>query len=153
MLGLAGNLILFVQNGLSLAVVQLEGGVDLAAALDGLFVELVSTALLPVESGLEAVTHMEEKVDGADGVGVGGDAFAIASGLKVDDGRSGGKHTPVNGVGECLLLRKTETGAGRSELRRLLTVSHYGLSSQDKGAKSECGVHARLQRRVWLLVD
>ena len=47
-----------------------ERGVDLAAAFDGLLVELVGTAFGAIKGGLEAVADVEEQVDGADGVGV-----------------------------------------------------------------------------------
>ena len=70
--------------------------------------------------------------------------------LKVQHGRACGKNTPVHRIGESLLLRKAEAGARRRKLRRLLAVSQGG---QGKGAKNCCGVRARLQRRVWLLVS
>ena len=103
MLGLAGDHVFLVQDGFSLGVVQLERGVDLTAALDGLLVEFIGAALFAVEGGLEAVGDMEEQVDGADGVGVGGDALAVAVGLKVEYGGAGGKDSPIDGVGEGLL--------------------------------------------------
>ena len=109
-----------------------QRGVDLAAALDGLLVEVVGAALLAVEVGLEVVGDVKEQVDGADGVGRGGDALAIAGRLKVDDRRAGGKDTPIHGVGEGLLLGKAEAGARRRERWRLLAARCGG---QGKSAK------------------
>ncbi len=148
-LGLPGDLVLFVENGFALAVVKPERGVDLTAAFDGLLVKLVGAAGLAVECGLETIADVEDEVDGADGVGVGGQAFAVPHSLKVKNGRSGGEDAPVHGIGECLLLRETEPGARGRKLRRLLGVSHGG---QCKGAKNGGDVRARLQCREWLLV-
>src|SRR5579863_4105093 len=100
MLGLAVDEVFLVEDGLGLFVVELEGGVDLAAALDGLLVELGRAALGAVEAGLKLVRDVEEEVDGAGGVGVGGDLFAVTGGLEVEDGGSGGEDAPVDGVGK-----------------------------------------------------
>ncbi len=100
---------------MALAVVQLERRIDLAAAFDGLLVEVVGAALGAVEARLEAVADVEEQIDGADGVGAGGDVLAVACRLKVHHGCSGGKDTPVDGIGEGLPLRKAEAGARRRE--------------------------------------
>src|SRR5581483_5079479 len=78
MLGLAGDKIFFVQNRLALRVVELEGGVDLPAALDGLLVELRGAAARAVEDRLKAVADVEDHVDGADSVGRRRDALMIA---------------------------------------------------------------------------
>ncbi len=122
----------------------MERRADLAAALDGLLVEVVGAAPGPVEAGLEAVADVEEQVDGAAGVRVGVDALAVADGLKVQHGRSGGKNPPIDRVGEGLLLRKAEARAWRREQRLLLAVSHHG--EQSEGAKKgDCG-YARLHR-------
>ena len=131
-----------------MGVVQLKRGVDLAAALDGLLVELVGAALSTVEGGLKAVAHVKNQIDGADGVRVGGEALAVAVCSKVDHGGSGGKDTPVNGVGEGLLLREAVTGARRRERGYLLPVSHGG---QCEEAKDRCCLRARLHSRAWLL--
>jgi hypothetical protein len=64
-----------------------------------LLVKLVGAAFFPVNGGLEAVTDVEEHVDGANGVSVGSDAFAVAGCLKVENSCSGGKDAPVDGVG------------------------------------------------------
>ena len=143
------DLVLLVEDGFALAVIEPQGGVDLAASLDGLLIELVRAAGLAVEDGLETVAHMEEEIDGAAGFGIGGHALPIAIGLKVNHGYAGGKHAPVDGVGEGLLLREVETGTRRRKLGHLLAVSHGG---QGKGTEDGCGVRARLQCRVWLLV-
>jgi hypothetical protein len=68
-----------------------ERRVDLAAALDGLLVEVVGAALLAVKGGLEAVADVEEQVDGADGVGAGGDALAVAGASKCSTAVPAGK--------------------------------------------------------------
>ena len=59
-LGLAGDQVLFVQDRFGLGIVDAQRGVDLAAALDGLLVELVSAALVAVEGGLEAVADVKD---------------------------------------------------------------------------------------------
>ena len=56
------------------AVIELERGVDLAAALDGLLVEFVGAAFGAIEVRLELIAGVEEQVDGANGVGVGGES-------------------------------------------------------------------------------
>ena len=45
-LGLPGNQVLFIQNRFALRVIELERGVDLAAAFHGLLIELIGAALL-----------------------------------------------------------------------------------------------------------
>ena len=113
-LGLPGNLVLLVENRLALGVVEPQRGVDLTPAFDGLLIEFVGAALFAVESRLEMIAHVEEQIDGAAGVGIGGQPFAIAHGFKVEYGRASGKNTPVHGIGESLLLRKAETGTRRA---------------------------------------
>ena len=48
-LGLPGDQVFLVEDGLGRGIVDAQGGVDLAAALDGLLVELVGAALVAVE--------------------------------------------------------------------------------------------------------
>ena len=95
-LGLPGDLVLLVENGFALSVVQPECGVDLAPALHSLLIKFVSAASLTIEGGLEAIADMEQQVDGADGVGIGCNAFAVAVCLKVDDGCACRKDPPVH---------------------------------------------------------
>jgi len=110
-LGLPGDLVFFVENGLALPVVEAQRGVYLAAAFDGLLVELVGAAALAVEGGLKVVAHVEEHVDCADGVGAGGQALAVAYRLKAQHSRSSGKDAPVDRIGEGLALGKAEARA------------------------------------------
>ncbi len=118
-------------------VVELEGGVDLAAALHGLLVELGGAAVFAVEGGLEAVVDVKEQIDGADGVGVGGDALQVAALLKVEHGGAGGKDPPVDSVGKGLLLREAERRAGWGKRGQLLAGSQ---EDRRKGAEDgSCG--------------
>jgi hypothetical protein len=57
----------------------------------------VGAAFGAVEGGLKAVADVEDQVDGADGVGAGGDAFAVAVCFKMEHGGAGGKDAPVHG--------------------------------------------------------
>jgi hypothetical protein len=57
------------------------------------------------------IADMEEQIDRAAGVGVGGEPFTVPVGLEMNNGGPGGKDTPVDGVGEGLLLGKCEPGA------------------------------------------
>jgi hypothetical protein len=132
MLGLAGDLVLLVEDRLALTVFEMEGGVDLAPALDSLLIEVVGAALGAVEGPTEMVADVKEKVDGAAGVGRCGDAFAVAVGFKVDDSRAGGKDSPVHGVGEGLLLGECETGARGRKRAGLLARSRC---HERKGAR------------------
>ena len=104
MLGLARDLILLVKDRLSLAIIQPKRGVDLTPPFDGLFVEVVGATLVPVEIRLEMVTHMEEHVDGAAGVGICSQAFSVANRVKMEDGCTRGENPPVHGIGERCLL-------------------------------------------------
>ena len=154
MLGLAGHLVLLVEDRLGAGVIEPQRGVDLAAAFDGLLVEVVGAALLAVEVGLEVVGDVEEHVDGAAGVGDGGDALAVAGLLKVDDGGAGGKDAPIDGVGEGLLLGKAEAGARRRERSELLGWPvPEGRGCQGKSAKEADCVRACLQCSARLLMD
>src|SRR5579863_1381580 len=142
MLGLAGNEILFVEDGFGLAVIHAQGGVDLAAALDGLLVELIAAALGAIEGGLKAIGDVEDEIDGAGSVGVGADALAIAGLLKMQDRGSGRKDAPIDCVGERLFLREAEACAGRSKGGNLLPEDE----SRRKGEKEKCCSGTRLQR-------
>ena len=93
---LTGDHILLVEDRFGLGVIELKRGVDLAAALDGLLVEFIGAALVAIEVGLEMIADVEEQVDGANGVGIGGDPLPISDCLKVQNGRSGRKDTPVH---------------------------------------------------------
>jgi hypothetical protein len=135
-LGLAVDDVLFVEYGFGVSVVELESGVDLAAALDGLLVEFGSAALFAVERGLEAVADVEEQVDRANRVGVGGDALKAAVFFEVEDGGASGKDAPVNRIGERLLLREGETRTGRIELGNLLADSPKGRCKGAEDASS-----------------
>jgi hypothetical protein len=95
-----------------LGVVEFERGIDLAASLDGLLVELVSAALGAVEIGLELVAGMEKQVDRANGVGIGGELFAVSERLEMDNSGTRGEDALVHHVGKGLILRETETGPG-----------------------------------------
>ena len=110
MLGLSGDEVLFVEDGLGLGVVDAQCGIHLAAAFDGLLVELVGAAFGAIEARLEVVADVKKQVDGAAGVGSRGQLFAVAGGFKVHHGGSGGEDTPVHRIGEGLLLRKAEAG-------------------------------------------
>jgi hypothetical protein len=140
--------VLFVENRFVLGVVEAEGGVGLAAAFDGLLVELVGAALLAVEGGLEVVTQVEEHVDGAAGLSAGGQALAVAVSLKVDGGGGDGEHAPIDEISEGLLLRKAVAGTRRGQRGRLLAGSRGRKRESQKRDGSVC---AHLQRGGRLL--
>jgi hypothetical protein len=142
---LAGDHVLFVEDGLELGVVQTQGGIDLAAAFDGLLVEFVGASLGGIERGLEMVADVEEQIDGAGGVGVGGDALAIALGLEVNYGCSGGKYAPVDGVAEGLPGREGVASARWWKGRSLLPVCD---GSEGEDTKKIEYSRAHLHRRA-----
>jgi hypothetical protein len=132
-LGLACDLVFLVEDGLALPVIHSQGGVDLAAAFDRLLVELVGAAFVAVKCGLETVAYVKQQIDGANGVRIGGDAFAVAGRLKVQDRSASGENPPVDCVDERLLLGKAETCPGRRQGARLL-----GSGTRGQGKNRAC---------------
>ncbi len=153
-LGLACDQILLIEDRLRLGVVHLERGVDLAAALDGLLVKLIGAALCPIEVRLELVAGVEEQVDGADGVGVGGELLAIAGRLKMDDCGSGGENAPVDRIGEGLVLREAEARArtGKLRERRSRGRSLLGMQERSDGESAKNCLENRALSHRWALL-
>jgi len=106
--------------------------------LDGLLVELGGAAGWRGQRWIEKqVADMEDQIDGANGVGVGGQALVVAVGLKVEHGGSGGKDPPVHGIAEGLCFwGKLNPGRGGAKRAHLLGSRSGG---QGKNTKNGCG--------------
>jgi hypothetical protein len=78
---------------------------------------------------------MEEQVDCAHGVSIGGQAFTIAGGFKMQDGGAGGKDAPIHCIDKGLFLREAEACSRRGEQTCLLGAGH---GSQGKKTKNSC---------------
>lgn len=115
MLADAGDEILFCVDAFAADVIELEIGVDLAAAFDQLAGKAAGAAGLTIEGRLEAVTDAKDEVDGADRVRSNGDALHVSIRLLVEGNDAGGKDAPVNGVVECLLCGEIEAGLRRAQ--------------------------------------
>ena len=131
-LGIPFDEVLLVEDGFLRAVVKPERGIHLTAALHGLLIKLVGAALGAVESRLEMVADMEEQVECANCFRRGGDFFAVALGLEVQDRGAGWKDPPVNVIGQGLSLGKAEARPGGGQRWGLLRKNWRGGKKAQK---------------------